>query len=161
MAKRGTHLPVSKGKLERLPRPASAFPDIDRLFDDFFSRRWMRPFSWESPFAERDELGPSVDIIDRDDEILVRAAMPGFKKEDIEVSVSGDLLTLSGEAEAEDTEEKGDYYRSEISRGAFSRTLQLPAAVDESKAKASMRDGMLELRLPKLKKAKRRTIEIS
>jgi HSP20 family protein len=154
MAKRGTEIAVSKGKLERMPQAMSPFGEIDRLFDDFFGRRWL-------PFAERPEFGPNVDVIDRDDEVVVRAEAPGFRKEEIEVSVSGNMLTLSGETATEESEEKGNYYRCEISRGAFSRTLALPAEVDESKAKASMKDGMLELTLPKVEKSKRRTITIS
>ena len=147
MAKRGTDVVVSK----------SPFGEIDRLFDGF----WMRPFAWERPFADFSDTGPSVDVIDRDDEVVVRAEVPGFRKEDIEVSVSGDMLTLSGKADHEDKEEKGNYYRAEIARSAFSRTIMLPAEVDDSKAKASMRDGVLELTLPKVERSKRRTITIS
>lgn len=143
MARRGTDVVVSRGKLERLPRPASLFGAFDRLFDDFFP-----------------DIGPSVDVIDRDDEVVVRAEVPGFRKEDIEISVSGDLLTLSGATSREEKEERGTYYRAEITRGAFSRTLMLPAEVDDSKAKATMRDGLLELRLPKVERSRRRTITI-
>ena len=160
MARQGTDVVVSKGKLERMPRPLSAFGEIDRLFDDFFGRRWMRPFGWERPFADFSEFGPNVDVIDRDDEVVVRAEVPGCRKEDIEVSVSGNLLTLSGTTDHEEKEEKGNYYRAEIARGAFSRAVTLPAEVDDSKAKASMRDGLLELTLPKVERSRRRTITI-
>jgi HSP20 family protein len=159
MAK-GKDIEVSKGKLERMPRPLSAFSDIDRLFDDFIGRRWMRPFGWERPLAEMPELMPSVDVIDREDEVVVRAEVPGYKKEEIEISVSDSMLTIKGETKREEKEEKGDYYRCEISRGAFTRTLDLPARVDDSKAKAAMKDGVLELTLPKVEKSKRRTIAI-
>jgi HSP20 family protein len=135
--------------------------DIDRLFDDFIGRRWLRPFGWERPLAEMPEFVPSIDVIDREDEVVVRAEVPGYKKEEIEVSVSNSTLTLKGETKSEEKEERGDYYRCEISRGSFTRTIALPAAVDEAKAKASMKDGMLELTLPKLEKAKRHTIAIS
>jgi HSP20 family protein len=104
---------------------------------------------------------PSIDVIDRDDEVLVRAEVPGYKKEDIEVLVSDSSLTIKGETKTEEKEQKGDYYRCEISHGTFSRTIDLPVAVDESKAKASMKDGMLELALPKLQKSKRHSITIS
>jgi HSP20 family protein len=156
MAKRGTELEVSRGNLERMPRPRSPFGEIDRLFDDFFGRR----FGWY-PLGERGEFGPNVDIIDRDDEVVVRAEVPGFKKDEIDVSASGSTLTLSGTAAAEQREEKGNYYRYEISRRSFSRTLDLPAEVDDSKAKASLKDGLLELTLPKLEKSRRRSITIS
>lgn len=159
MAKSGKEITVAKGAPERMLRPA-LFSDFDRMFDDFFGRRWMRPFGWERPLGEMVSL-PSVDVIDRDDEVVVRADVPGYKKEDIEISVSGSSLTIKGETKAEEKEEKGDYYRCEISHGAFSRTVALPAEVDDSKAKASMKDGVLELALPKLEKSKRHTISIS
>jgi HSP20 family protein len=161
MPKRGTEVAVSKGKVERMPRAMGGFGGIDRLFDDFFARRWPRAFDWDRPFGELADFGPSVDVIDRDDEVLVRAEVPGFKKEDIEVAVAGNLLTLSGQAGSEDSEEKGSYYRAEISRSAFTRTLPLPAEVDDAKARASMKDGVLELTLPKVEKSRRRTITIS
>ena len=160
MAKSDKEAAVSKGAPERMPRPA-LFGDIDRMFDDFFGRRWLRPFSGERSFAELAASMPSVDVIDRDDEVLVRAAVPGYKKEEIEISVSNSTLTLKGETKSEQKEEKGDYYRCETSQGSFSRMIALPAEVDDSKAKASMKDGMLELTLPKLEKSKRHTIAIS
>jgi HSP20 family protein len=161
MAKGSKEVSISKGTLERLPRPISAFGDIERVFDDFFGRRWLRPSAWERPLAELSAFGPSVDVIDRDDEVVVRADVPGYKKEDIEVSVSNSTLTIKGETKSEEKEEKGDYYRCEISRGAFSRMVPLPAEVDDAKAKASMKDGVLELTLPKLEKSKRHSIAIS
>lgn len=159
MAKSGKEITVAKGALERMPRPA-LFSDFDRMFDDFFGRRWLRPAGWERPFAELASM-PSVDVIDRDDEVVVRAEVPGYKKEDIEISVSDSSLTLKGEMKTEEKEEKGDYYRCEISHGAFTRVISLPAEVDDSKAKASMKDGVLELTLPKREKSKRHTITIS
>jgi len=158
MAKSSKEIAVSKGALERLPRPA--FGNLERMFEDFFGRRWMRPAGWERAFAELPTL-PHVDVIDRDNELVVRAEVPGYKKDDLEISVADGLLTIKGETRAEEKEEKGDYYRCEISRGAFSRSIGLPAAVDDTKAKASVKDGMLELTLPKLEKSKRHTIAIS
>jgi HSP20 family protein len=159
MAKANEVSVTKGGTLERMPRPAS-FGDIDRLFDDFFGRRRLRPFAWERSFPEMPAM-PSVDVIDREDEVVVRAEVPGYKKEDIEISVSNSSLTIKGETKTEEKEEKGDYYRCEISRGAFTRTVELPAAVDDSKAKASMKDGVLELTLPKVEKSKRHTITIA
>lgn len=157
MAKSDKEVPVSKGSVERMPRP---FGDLERMFDDFFGRRWLRPFGAPA-FAELAQAAPSVDVIDRPDEVLVRAAVPGYRKEDIEISVSNSTLTIKGETKTEEKEEKGDYYRCEISQGSFSRMIALPAEVDESKAKAAMKDGMLELTLPKLEKSKRHTIAIT
>lgn len=160
MTKASQNLAVSKGRVERMPYP-TLFGDVDRMFEDFINRRWLRPFGWESPFAEATAFAPSVDVIDRDEEVVVRAEMPGYKKEDIEVVVSDTSLTIKGETKAEKKEEKGDYYCREISHGAFSRTVSLPTAVDDTKAKATMTDGVLELTLPKVEKSERHTITIS
>lgn len=162
MAKGDGDVTVTKGEIERMPtRVVGPFDEMERMFDDFFGRRWLRPFRRDRPLAA--EFGfsePKVDVLDRDDDVLVRAEMPGVKKDEVEISISGSTLTLRGETRREEKEEKGDYYRCEISRGSFSRMLTLPAEVDESKAKATMKDGILELTLPKLEKSKRRTIKI-
>jgi HSP20 family protein len=162
MAEEKKEVSVKKGEIQRAPaRMLSPFEGFDRMFDDFFGRGWLRPFRREWPaFPELELTMPKIDVIDRDAEVLVRAEVPAVKKEDIEVSVSGDVLTIKGESKHEEKEEKGDYYRSEISRGSFSRMVTLPAAVDEEKAKASLKDGVLELTLPKVEKAKRRTIKV-
>ncbi len=159
MTKTTKEVVVPKGKVEHLPRLASF--DFDRMFEDFFGRRFLRPFAWERALAEMPASTPSVDVIDRDDEVVVRAEVPGYRKEEIDVSVSDRTLTIKGETRAEHKEEKGDYYRCEISRGAFTRTLTLPAEVDDAKAKAVMKDGVLELTLPKLEKARRHAIPIA
>lgn len=158
MAKSDKEVPVSKGTVQRL---ASSVPfgDMDRMFDDFFSRRWLRPFGGNG-FPEL-QAAPSVDVIDRDGEVVVRVAVPGYKKEEIEISVSNSTLTIKGERKSEEKEEKGDYYRCEISQGSFTRSIGLPAEVDDAKAQASMKDGMLELTLPKIEKSKRHTISIA
>ncbi len=158
MAKESKEVTVSKGTVERMPRP-SLFSEFDRMFEEFFNRRWMRPFGWSRPLAEFEDL-PRVDVIDREAEVIVRAALPGYRKEDVEVSIANGVLTLRGETRAESKEEKGDYYCREILRGEFARSLALPADVDEAKASATMKDGILELVLPKLEKSKRRTIPI-
>ena len=158
--KAGKEIAIAKGgTVERAPGAARF--DIDRMFEDFFNRRWLRAFSPEFAFGEMELAAPSVDIIDRDDEVIVRAELPGYRKEDIEVSMSNGMLTLKGETKSEEKEEKGDYFRCEISHGAFSRTMALPAAVDDTKARAAMKDGVLELTLPKVEKGKRHTITIS
>jgi HSP20 family protein len=153
---------VSKGQIQKAPaRVVSPFEDMERLFDDLLGRRWLQPLRWERPIAaEFAAMAPRVDVVDRDNDVLVRAEVPGVKKEDIEVSISGTMLTLRGETKHEEKEEKGDYHRAEMSRGAFVRTLTLPAEVDEAKAKASLKDGVLELVLPKIEQSKRRAIKI-
>ena len=157
----------SKQELQKAePRRAlSPFEEMDRMFEDFFSRGWMRPFRWEWPSMGEmakpfEGKMPKVDVIERDDEVVVKAELPGVDKKDLDVSVTENSVTIKGSTSHEKKEEKGEYYRCEISRGAYARTVGLPAYVDDDKDKASFKDGVLELTLPKVEKAKRRTIEI-
>ena len=162
MAETKADVPVAKGQLQKMPtRVMSPFDEMDRMFDDFFGRRWLQPLRWERPLAaELSTLTPKVDVIDRDAEVLVRVEVPGVRKEDIEVQVSGNMLTVRGETRHEEKEEKGDYHRAEIMRGAFVRTVTLPAEVDDARAKAALKEGVLELTLPKIEKSRRRSIKI-
>ena len=88
---------------------------------------------------------PKLDIIERDDEVVVRAEVAGVDKKDLEVSVTDNSVTIRGSTKEEHKEEKGDYFRSEITRGEFSRTAALPCDVDGDKARANFTDGILEL----------------
>ena len=139
------------------------FEEMDRLFDNYFSRGWISPFQWPTipkTIAPFEGKIPHVDIIDREDEIIVKAELPGVEKKDLDVSVNENSVTIKGSTRHEEKEEKGDYYRCEISRGSYARTLSLPADIDQGNAKASFKDGVLELTLPKLKTSKRRSISI-
>lgn len=143
----------------------SPFEEMERMFDNYFSRGWLRPFRSEWPSFSKlpqpfEGKTPSVDVIERDDEVVVKAELPGVDKKDIDVSVTSNTVTIKGSTSHEEKEEKGDYYRCEISRGSYSRTLSLPADVDESKAKAKLKDGILELTLPKVTKSKRKSIKV-
>ena len=107
-------------------RAMSPFEEMDRLMESFFPRQWLRPFRWEMPSWS--ELGvplemrtPRVDVIDRDNDIVVKAEIPGVKKEDLDVSMTDTTVTIKGSTSHEEKQEKGNYYRCEISRGAFSR----------------------------------------
>jgi len=142
----------------------SAFDEIEQLFDDFMSRGgWIQPFlrrglsELEAPFGSR---SPKVDVIDRDDEVLVKVELPGVDKDHVDVSINDNLLTIHAKTEHESKEEKGQYFRRELSRAEFQRTLRLPGAVEGDKAKASFNHGMLEIKVPKLPGAKRQKIKI-
>ncbi|KPK38303.1 MAG: heat-shock protein Hsp20 [Gammaproteobacteria bacterium SG8_47] len=167
----GKEVAVKKGSVERAtPSHALApFDEMDRMFDRMFGelwpRHWMRPARWEWPSWASEMVPfegrmPRVDVIDRDDEVLVKAELPGVDKDDVEVSMSGNTLTIKGSTKREQKEEKGDYYRCEISGGSFARTLTLPTDVDGEKAKAKFERGVLELTLPKIEGSKRRSIKI-
>ena len=152
---------------EARPVPTlSPFEEMERFFERVFPRGWMRPFPewerhvWPDLFAPMEMTFPHVDIIDRDDQILVRAEIPGVEKEDLDVSVSDDRVTIKAARTQQEKEETGDFYRREISHGTFSRSLVLPAEVDGAKAKASFNHGLLELTLPKVEKTRRHSIPI-
>lgn len=133
-------------------------PDLERFFDDFMGKNWMRPWSWEFPDIESQM--PRVDVIDREDEVVVKAELPGINKEDIEVNVTDSTLTIKGSSKKEEEEEKGDYHRREISSSYVSRTVQLPAEVEGENAKATLKDGVLEVTLHKVEKSKQKRITI-
>ena len=110
-----------------------------------------------------DSLGswsPAVDIFDKGGEVVIHAELPGIKKEDIDVRVENNVLTLRGKKERmEEVKEEG-YFRTERAYGAFSRSFSLPSTVEASKIAADYKDGILTLRLPKAEEAKPRQIEV-
>lgn len=146
-------------------RVVNPFEEMEQFMERIAPSGWMRPWRWEWPswsgFAAPFEgRMPKMDVIDRDNEIVVRAELPGVDKKDLDVSMTDNTVTIKGETRKEEKEEKGDYYRCEISEGSFSRTVTLPSDVDASKAQARFKDGMLELTLPKAEGSKRRTIKV-
>jgi HSP20 family protein len=152
-------------ELERITpsRALSPFEEMERLFGESFPRGWMHRWGWPS-WGELtrtiERIGPRVNVIDRDDEVVVHAEIPGVKKEDLDISLTENTVSLKGSTRREEKEEKGEYYRCEIASGSFARTVSLPSPVDTEKAEASFEDGVLELSLPKISKAKRRRIKI-
>jgi HSP20 family protein len=103
---------------------------------------------------------PSVDIVDHDDHVLVRAEIPGVNKDDLEVSISDNVLSINGATEREEKKESGDYFRHEISRTSFARSVTLPVAVDASKVSAALTDGILEVTVGKAETSKRRNVKV-
>ena len=138
--------------------------ELERHFDTLFQRDWIRPMHFEFPeWTRRGMLEmktPKVDIIEREDDILVRAEIAGVKKEDLDVSLTETAITIKGSTREEKKEEKGDYFRSETMKGEFTRTLALPAEVDGRKAESTYRDGMLEVIVPKKEQARRHKVEV-
>lgn len=146
-------------------RVLSPFDEMDRLFDRLLARRgWLRPFRSDWPLAFDMDWSeariPRIDLLDRESDIQLRVEVPGVDKKDIEVSVGEDSVTIRGESHHEEKEEAGEYLRSEIARGAFTRTVGLPAAVDGGRAKAQFKDGVLTINLPKVERARRHPVPI-
>lgn len=120
--------------------------DMDDLFDGFF-RGLDRPFP-----AYR--AWPPIDVAEQEDAIIVRAEVPGCKADDIDISVYGNTLTISGEKKQSEEKKENGYYHIESSCGSFRRELTLPADVDPGKVEAVYKDGVLSINLPKAEKSK-------
>jgi HSP20 family protein len=142
--------------------------DMDRMFEGVgFGRGRFAPRLW-SDMPERfgePELAvwaPEIEVFDREGEFVVRADLPGLKKEDVRVEVTENALILEGERRKEHEERREGFYRSERSYGRFSRAVPLPEGVDTEKVEAEFKDGVLEVRLPapKRQSQQRRQIEI-
>ncbi|OOY53743.1 Hsp20/alpha crystallin family protein [Solemya velum gill symbiont] len=164
--KQVTKAPEKKTQISQPARSLSLFEEMDRWFDEAFPNHWMQRFNTSWPFPEEIDMKlqrrvPKVDVIDKKKKIVVRAELPGIEKDDLEITVSDNAVTLKGETKHEKTEgEKGDYYRSEISQSSFMRRVSLPYEVESGGAKAKFKNGVLELSLPKAKKRKRKTIKV-
>ena len=141
--------------------------EAEQLFDRILGRRWPSLMRWHDlPLLSGrfEDIGlrmPNLDVIDRDNEVMVRVEVPGIDKKDLDISLTDNLLTIKGHTQKEQEEEKGDYHRHEISSSSFARSVTLPCAVDVSKANAALKDGILEINFPKLESSKRKNINIA
>ena len=151
-------------KTERSGSMLSPFEEVERWLNE----GWTSPFSlltrttWPIFGAEDfEKLTPAVDMYEEGKELVMKADMPGVKKEDLHLDLSENILTISGEKKMEETVEKGGFYSCERSYGKFSRSFELPSEVDTEKITASLKEGVLEIRLAKTEKAEKETRKIS
>ncbi len=130
--------------------------DLDNMFEGFF--RPMRRMTEESDGS----FVPAVDVLENETKYTVKAELPGVKKEDIDVSINNGVLTINGETriEEEEKDKEGRIIRRERRFGKYVRSMQLGGVVDESAIKASYKDGILELELPKVEEAKPKKVDI-
>ncbi len=155
------------GELQRpARRTTSPFEEMDRMFESLTPRGWMQPLrqewpAWVNLQAPFDGSVPKIDVVARDNEIVVRAELPGVDKRDLDISVTAESVTIKASTRQARKEEKGDYHRREISQGSFVRTVMLPESVQSKKAKASFKDGVLELKLPKAAPTQRHRIKVN
>ena len=124
---------------------------MDRLFDDAFTR----PIG-----AGGVSIVPALDLYETPDEVVARVNLPGMKSEDVQISVTGDMLTLRGEVKPVDNQKEVTYQILERKAGIFERTVSLPADIQAEKAKADFENGVLTITMPKSEIAKPRTISI-
>jgi HSP20 family protein len=157
----------SRSGLSR-PQGSSASPfqslqrfadEVDRMFDDFgFGRRWPIP-TWRETGIEA--WAPDVEVLQKNNELTIRADLPGLTKDEVSVDVTDDTLTIHGERKREHQEEREGYYRSERSYGSFYRVVPLPEGAMSDQAKATFRDGVLEITMPAPPATRGRRLEIT
>jgi len=140
-------------KWEPLESLSTLRREMDRLFENFFEGGSQR--FWEQ---SRD---PAVEVSDTKETVVVKAHVPGMSKDNIQVNITDDTLTLKGEMKEEEKKEDKNYYRQEFRYGAFTRTIHLPSAVQADKATAQLKDGVLEISMPKSEEAKVKQIPVS
>jgi HSP20 family protein len=126
---------------------------MDRLFGDFF--RGPHVVLWEPA-----ELGFALDVYETDDALVVKGALPGVRPDEVDISVTGDVLTIKGETKSEEETKNGSYHRRELRYGAFARSVPLPTRVDHDKAEATFENGILTVTLPKAEEVKPKSIKI-
>ena len=127
---------------------------MDRLFED----SWVSPLSWRGVTGET--ISPPIDVHETPDEIVVTASLPGLKAEDVDITMTGQTLTLRGEFKADEAVDRDQYLYRERRYGTFNRTLQLPVRVEGDRAEATFIDGILTLHIPKAEEVKPRQIQI-
>ena len=127
--------------------------EMDNLWNRFFG---------ETPLARRltEDWWPSVDLSETKDSFIIKAELPGLDAKDVEVSISGNVLTLKGEKKKEEEEKDEHHYRAERYYGSFHRTFQLPTNVKAEKIEATFEKGVLKVMLPKVEEAKKKPIEV-
>jgi HSP20 family protein len=138
--------------------------EMDRLFDDFRSRMGLPSlFAWEPRWpsvSTRLHMG-ALDVYEKGNTVIVKAELPGMTKDDVEVLLSDNTLTVRGEKRVKEEVKAEDYYRRERSFGSVSRTVTLPSEVKADAVKATFKDGVLEIRLPKTEEAKRKATKVN
>jgi HSP20 family protein len=125
---------------------------MDRLFEDFFSRRprTAGPLVWQ----------PAVEVFETDNEIVVKAELPGIDPKSVNVTMTNDGLSIKGEAKVEHEDKGRNYYRRELRYGAFQRTIPLPTEVKSEDTKASFKHGILEVKVPKAERVKPKAVKV-
>ena len=125
---------------------------MDRLFDDAFTRPInLRDGGWSAP---------AIDMYQTDDEVVVRAALPGFKADEVQINVTGDVLTLRGEMKQQEETKERAWHMREQRWGSFERSVSLPTEVTAEKAVADFENGVLTITLPKAEEVKPKTIAV-
>lgn len=135
---------------------------MNRMFEEF----WGRPSRRLLPSGERGEIVPAehrqpfIDVIETDKEVIATAEMPGLEKQDIKINLTEDRLEISAEREHEEKKEEKGYVYRERSSGSYYRAISLPSPVDPDNSKASYKNGVLEIKMPKTEIKKKKPLKI-
>ena len=127
--------------------------DMDRLWDRFIGDDWM-------PARLRNGWSPSLDISETKTNLIVKTEIAGVDPKDVNISITGDVLTIKGEKKEEKEEKDENYHLMESNYGSFSRSVRLPVEVEQDKIKANCKNGVLKITLPKSTKSKAKEIKI-
>ena len=127
---------------------------MDRLFEDSFVTRRGFPALWNG-----DTL--ALDVYETNEALVIKTSLPGVKPEEVDITLSDDILTIKGETKSEEKVEKANYLRQERRYGTFQRSVQLPANLQSDKAEACFENGVLTLTIPKAEEAKPKTIKVT
>jgi HSP20 family protein len=133
--------------------PFREFTTFSDRMGNFFGKNWEGPMSTT-------RWNPNVDIFENDDDVIVKAELPGLTAKDIEVNLENNVLTLKGERKFEKETKEENYHRIEREYGSFSRAFSLPVAVNGEKVTAEYKDGVLKIVLPKKEEIKPKPIKI-
>ena len=124
---------------------------MDRLFDDAFTRPLSLRDNWSAP---------AIDMYQTDDEIVVKASLPGIKPDEVQINVTGEVLTIKGETKQQEEKKEKAWHMREQRWGSFERSVVLPTDVVSDKAKAEFENGILTITLPKAEEVKPKVINI-
>lgn len=140
-------------------RPWRPFEDMERFTDEMLAG-WPLRLRWPRIAAEEIAWAPSVDMYEKEGSFIVQAELPGVKKEDVDISITGDILTIKGECKAPVRIKEEEYHRCDVCYGPFFWSISTPTAVDTGKIEATYAEGILEVHLPKAKEAMPAEIQI-
>ena len=140
--------------------PMREMTHLREAMDRFFDRELFRRFDGGS-WLEGEVRSLDLDMVETDDNLILEASLPGFKAEEVDVSIVGDRLTIKGEMKKEEeTKKEGKYHYRERRYGAFHRSIALPVEVDPNQVEAIFKDGVLTLTMPKVEDVKPKHIEV-